>query len=178
MKLPLYFVAIAIAGQALCQSVTPAPDTSDLPQIAVGVGPSWNRGDAHATSVNVSIGIRLGDTPGYSWSEISTPVARVPAGADPLPSTITTGGAYRIAKSASGAVSIWGIGQAGFNASAASFSLALTGSAAVSFRIPKTKDLYLFLYGKLAKPQRGTDGALVGGILQPGFNLEYGFGGK
>jgi hypothetical protein len=163
-----------MAVPALAQS-PPAPETT-MPQIAVGVGPSWTRGDAHAISADVAIAIRIGSTAGYSWSEISTPVAKVPTGTGPLPSTITTGGAYRIAQSATGAVSLWGIGQAGFTASSDSYSLALSGSAALSLRVPKTKNLFLFPYAKLAKPQRGTNGALVGGTLQPGIFLTYGFG--
>jgi len=168
------FAAVALLGQA-----APVPATnSDLPSIAVGTGTSWNRGDAHATSANVSIAIRLGGSSAYSWSEISTPIAKVPVGSQPLASTVTTGVAYRVAASSSGRVSLMAIGQTGFNSTPTSYSLALTGSAGIAIRLSKTGNFYLMPYARLAKPQRGTDGSLVGGILQPGITLQFGLGAR
>lgn len=153
-------------------------EPSTLPAITVGIGPSWTRGELHVASADVDVAVRLANTNAYSWSTLSTPVASVPAGAPPLASTITTGVAYIPARSLNGGVSLVTIGQGGINSvqPTGSTSLAVTGSVGVAIRLAKS-NLYLMPYLKASKPQKGTDGALVSAIMQPGIMLIYGFGG-
>jgi hypothetical protein len=173
-------LALAASAQAPPAAVEPINVNTDaLPAMTVGIGPSWTRGDVHAASADVDVAFRLGNTNAYSWSTISTPVATVPAGSQPLASTVTTGAGYVIAQSAGGAVSFVAIGQAGINQvqATSTTSLAVTGSAALALRLGKT-NLYVMPYMKASNPQKGTDGALVSAILQPGIMLVYGFGRK
>lgn len=168
-------ILVAFASAALASAQTAPPDET-LPQITVGVGPSWTRGDVHTASADVDIAVRLGSTNAYSWSTLSTPIARVPAGAPALASTVTTGAAYIIARSASGRISLLAIAQAGINSTPSSASLAVTGSAGMPIRLWRS-NLYLMPYLKASKPERGTDGNLISAIVQPGVMLVYGFGG-
>lgn len=182
MKLILLLL-LAIASAFAQSGPTPAADPTldpTLPQITVGVGPSWTRGDVHAASADVDIAVKLGGSNAYSWSTISTPVAKVPAGSPPLASTITTGAAYVVARSTDGRVSLLVIGQGGLNSIPATGanSFAVTGSAGLPIRIKKKGGLYFMPYAKASKPTRGTDGALVSTVLQFGGMLIYGFGGK
>jgi len=169
-------LSLLLACSAWAQATT--TDTT-LPSMTVGIGPSWTRGDIHAASADVDVALRLGSSNVFSWSTVSTPVATVPKGAQPLASTITTGFAYVAARSTSGSVSLLTIVQAGFNSVQATgtTSPAFTGSAGLAIRMGRT-NLYVMPYMKASNPQRGTDGALVSATLQPGFMLIYGFGGK
>ncbi len=169
----LFFSASALFAQ------TPGVDPAALPQITVGAGPSWTRGSAYATSADIDVAFRLGSSNIYSWSTISTPVAKVPVGSPALASTITTGLAYVAARSASGGVSLVTIAQGGVNSVQPSgpVSAAFTGSVGLAVRLGKS-NLYLMPYVRASNPQRGSDGALISAILQPGAMLLFGFGGK
>lgn len=157
---------------------TPNVDPANLPQITVGVGPSWTRGAAQSASADIDVAIRLGQSNIYSWSTVSTPVAKVPAGAPPLASTIATGLAYIAARNPTGSIALVTIAQGGISSAQPSgpVSPAFTGSVGVAFRIGK-RDLYVMPYARASNPQRGTDGALISTVLQPGVMLIYGFGG-
>ncbi len=174
--LPLLFLAMSASAQTPAVGVA---TSSELPQITVGVGPSWTRGDVHAISADVDVAVKLGSTNVYSWSTISTPVATVAKGSPPLASTITSGVAYIAARSSGGGVSLVTIAQGGFTAVQATQSIqpAFTGSVGLALRFGRS-NLYLMPYVRASNPQRGTDGALVSAILQPGMMLIYGFGGK
>lgn len=172
-----FLLFFALTAFALVAQDQAAAGAAPLPQITVGIGPSWTRGDVHAASANVNVAVRLGSTSAFSWSTISTPVATVPAGAAPLASTFTTGLGYVAARSPSGSVSLLTLVQTGLNQvqSTGSTSLAITGSAGLAVRIRKT-NLYLMPYIRASKPEKGTDGSLVSAIMQPGLMLIYGFG--
>ena len=158
----IFVLSAAAFGQ------TPNVDPAALPQITVGAGPSWTRGAAYASSADIDVAFRLGSSNVYSWSTVSTPVAKVPAGAPALASTITTGLAYVAARSASGAVSLVTIAQGGVNSVQPSgpVTAAFTGSVGLAFRLGKGP-MYLMPYVRASNPT----------ILQPGAMLVYGFGG-
>lgn len=176
----LLLAAGLVSGQTLA---TPPPTTVNsaaLPSLTIGVGPSWTRGSAYAANADVDIAIRVGTSNWYSWSTVSTPITAAPAGGilpgTPLVSTITTGGAWVAAQSASGAVSLITIVQAGLSASATA-SVAFTGSVGVAFRVGK-KPIYVMPYAKASNASAGTNGAFASAVLQPGVMILYGFGGK
>lgn|GEM_PF-4758905 len=177
----LLLALVALLFLSAFASMASAQTTSDppLPDITIGIGPSWRRGDAHAISADVNLAERLGTSNIFHWSTLSTPVARVAAGSPALPSTITTGLAYVIAGSANGALSVLLIGQGGRDQlPTGATSLALTGSIGVPIRIPHTKNLYFMPYVRASKPTAGVDGALVSTIVQPAFMLIYGLNRK
>src|SRR5690348_5022419 len=99
-------VLLFVGGAIFAQQTPPNVNPEALPQITIGTGPSWSRGDVHAASADINIAVRLGSTPVFSWSTVSTPIANVPAGSPPLASTVTTGLAYVVARSNSGRVSL------------------------------------------------------------------------
>ncbi len=167
--LPLLLLAMSASAQV---------PTADLPAITVGAGPSWTRGSAYATSADIDVAFRLGSSNAYSWSTISTPVAKVPAGASALASTVTTGLAYIAARSAGGGVSLVTIVQGGVNSVQPSgpVSPAFTGSVGLAVRLGHS-NLYLMPYVRASNPQRGIDGALISAILQPGVLFVFGFSG-
>lgn len=165
-----------VSGQTLATPPPTTVNTASLPSLTIGGGPSWTRGSAYAANADVDIAIRVGTSNWYSWSTVSTPVTAQPVGVTPLVSTITTGAAWVAAQSASGAVSLITIVQAGLSASATA-SLAFTGSVGVAFRVGK-KPIYIMPYAKASNASTGTNGAFASAVLQPGVMILYGFGGK
>lgn len=182
MKTLVILVSSLLLGTGLvpAQTVVTPPlatvNAAALPSLTIGVGPSWTRGSAYAANADVDIAVRVGTSNWYSWSTISTPITAVPVGGAPILSTITTGGAWVAAQSASGAVSLITIVQAGLSASATA-SLAFTGSVGVAFRMGK-KPIYVMPYAKASNASVGTSGALATAVFQPGVMILYGFGGK
>jgi hypothetical protein len=168
-------LVLAFATAALAQT-PPAASISTLPSILVGGGTSWTRGQAYPYSAVIHFAMRVGTSNWYSWSEISTPVASVPAGAAPLPSTLTTGGAWVAAQSAGGRISLVVIGTVGMSAASASTPTgpAFTGSFGIPIRLHKDGNVYLMLYFKAAGATAGgANGAAATFTLQPGISLLY-----
>lgn len=180
MKRIALFLAIAcIAGAQTAPVATAA--VSNLPAYTIGAGPSWTRGASTPYSVDTVLGVHIGQTQWYSWTNVSTPFT-IPAipGAPPTASSITTGGAWIPAQSPTGAVSLIVIVQAGFSMVQATSSAApaFTGSAGVAFRLGKSH-VYLMPYAKASNASTSaTSGALATAVFQPGLQVMYGFGGK
>src|ERR1017187_1903114 len=82
IQIKTLFVAVAMAGSAFAQSG---------PTLLAISGASWLRGAPYPVNNSTSIGIELGASSFYSWSEVVTPIARNPGSTAPLPSTITSG---------------------------------------------------------------------------------------
>jgi hypothetical protein len=154
-------------------------NSSALPSITIGAGPSWTRGASNSAAADVNVAYHIGTGNWYSWSTVSTPVAAVPSGGPPLVSTITTGGAWVAAQSPTGCVSLITIVQAGFSTVQATSTTApaFTGSIGVAFRLGK-KPIYIMPYAKASNTATGTSGALATAVFQPGLMVMYGFGGK
>jgi hypothetical protein len=186
--------ALAFAAGAQTAAATPAvtsnpPATTpsavgaaNLPSYTIGAGPSWTRGGSSPYSVDTTIGVHIGQTQWYSWTNISTPFTLpVVPGAPPAASTITTGGAWIPVQSRNGAVSLVFIVQAGFTMTQATSTAApaFSGAAAVAIRLLKKTPLYLMPYAKTANASTSvTSGALATAVFQPGVQVMYGFGGK
>jgi hypothetical protein len=81
------------------------------------------------------------------------------------------------AQSPTGSISLVLIVQAGFSATATNVAPSFSGNVAVPIRLGKTH-AYLMPYVKAGNPTFGTNGAAATAILQPGFMILYGFGGK
>jgi hypothetical protein len=191
MKRILAAIACSISafGQATVPA-TPSIAIASLPAYTVGAGPSWTRGGATPFAFDTTIGIHIGQTQWYSWTDISTPIATpCVAGVTltcplntglPVPSTITTGGAWIPIQSATGSVSLVFIIQAGFSTIEATSTVSptFTGSFAIPIRIRKSH-VYIMPYVKLSSASTSaTSGAVATGVLQPGVQAVYGFGGK
>lgn len=155
---------------AVCAS---AQAVSNLPQYALGAGPSWTRGGSSPYAADLMVGIRVAQTQFYSWTDVATPFRIPPApGAAPVTSTITTGIAYVATQTKSGAATLLFLGQAGVTAvqaTSTSASLAFSGSVAAAFRLGK-KPVYLMPYAKAASVGTGN-----GVMFQPGLQVVYGF---
>jgi hypothetical protein len=166
-----------LATSVASYAQTPNVDPSQLPQITVGAGPSWTRGAAYAASADINVAVRFGSSNIFSWSTISTPVAKVPVGSPALASTITTGLAYVAAQTANGRASLITIAQGGVNSVQPSgpVSAAFTGSVGLAVKLGR--GMYLMPYIRASNPQRGVDGALISTVVQPGVMLMMGFSG-
>jgi hypothetical protein len=178
MKLLALF-AFALSAFAQTAVTTPVA-VSSLPAYVVGAGPSWTRGGSSPYSFDTTVGVHLGQGQWYSWTDISTPVAPPVVGAPPVASSLTTGGAWVAVQSPTGSVSLIFIVQAGFSSLQASSTIApaFSGSFGVSFKLGKTH-AYLMPYVKISNATTAnTNGSVLTGVLQPGFQVQYGFGGK
>lgn len=172
-------LALTFGLSAQSSNVAPAVATSSLPSYTFGAGPSWTRGGSSPYSFDTMVGIHVGQTQWYSWTDISTPFT-LPAvpGAPPVASTITTGGAWIPVQSASGSVSLVFIVQAGFTMvqATSTASPAFTGSIGAAFRLGKSH-VYLMPYAKASNASTtSTSGALATAVFQPGVQIMYGFG--
>lgn len=154
-------ILIALVLASAGASAQQAP----LPSYAAGIGASWARGAQHPMNIDTTVGLQLGSTNWYSWTTISTPVARTRAGGTPAPATISTGGAFIGARSASGSVSLLLTVQGGFASGATATVPTFSGNMGVAFRLGKS-NLYLIPYMKAESTT----------VIQPGFLLMYGFG--
>jgi hypothetical protein len=179
---------IVLAAAALCafgQAVTVTTPTSTvnaaaLPSYTIGAGSSWTRGGTSPASFDTTFAIHVGQGQWYSWTDVSTPIKTTAPGAQPVASTITTGGGWIPAQSASGSVSLIVIVQAGFSTLQANSTVApaFTGSVGVAFRLGKSH-VYLMPYAKASNATTSTtSGALATAVFQPGVQVLYGFGGK
>lgn len=176
----IYAVASIFSAVLWCQTV-PAPTVAaQLPSTAVGAGTSWQRGATYPASGDFTFAQRIGASNWYSWTTGSTPVATVPKGSAPLATTFTTGGAWIAAQSTSGFVALLTIVQVGFSTVQATSTTApvFSGSLALAIRPWASKRVWIVPYARIANPAAGTGGALASGILQPGLQVVYGFGGK
>ena len=182
MTKQLFVITALFTLLALCafgQTATaPAPlstvQTAALPDITFGAGVNWNRGAVYPLVENTNLALHIKNTNWYSWTTVGTPVAPAPAGAAPLPSTISTGGAYIAAQSASGSVALVLILQGGLAATALATTGTFTGNLGVAFRIKKS-NVFLMPFAGGSSSQGGNIGQFV---LQPGVMVLYGFGGK
>ena len=163
-------------GDSAGNVVTPP---TPLPDYAVGVGVSWNRGASYPLSVDTNIAVHLGTSNWYSWTTISTPVAATATG-QPIPSTITTGGTYVAARSASGSVSLLLNFQGGFaTVQPSGISPSFAGDIGMAIKPWTTRNLYILPYAKVQNASVGSStGAFATAVFQPGILLFYGFGGK
>jgi len=169
-KLTLPF---ALALSAFGQTV----DT--LPAHLIGFGPTWNRGANNPYSADLNFAVRVGTTKFYSYTSVATPISFQIAG-QPVASSITTGGAYVAVQSASGAVSLVFIAQAGFSSLQQTSTIApqFSGSVGVDFRIGKSP-VHVMPFAKAANASTSaTSGALATAVLQPGIQVLFSFGGK
>jgi hypothetical protein len=161
----------------LAMSVAAAAQTAPaLPDLTVGVGPSWMRGAAYPLSIDTDVAIHLAGN-WYSWTTVRTPAAPTPTNGMPVASTITTGGAYVAARSSTGAVSLVLIVETGFSTSQATSNVtpAFNGDIGVAFRLGKS-NTYLMPYAKAANAAlTSTGGGLATAVFQPGIMLLYGF---
>ena len=179
-----------MASVAFGQTPAPSVATSSLPAYTIGAGPSWTRGGTTPFALDTTVGIHIGQTQWYSWTNVSTPITTPcvstatvpcpPSSALPVASSITTGGAWVPIQNATGSVSLLFIIQAGFSSIQATSTVApaFTGSFGVAFRI-KTSHVYVMPYVKLSNASTSaTSGALATAVVQPGMQVVYGFGGK
>jgi hypothetical protein len=161
-------------------AVTPAPAVSrTLPSKLVGCGVSWNRGASYPLTMDCQYAMHIGSGNWYSWSSIDTPIATQPAGAPPLLSTLTTGGAYVLGQSASGRIGVVAIVQMGFSIAQTTSTAApaFTGTAGIPFRPLKSQpNLYIMPYVKAASASTSTNSSgLATAVLQPGITMMYAF---
>lgn len=183
MQLSRLFPVLALLiliGHAIGQTPVPATVSDTLPSMLFGGGTSWNRGNSYPYAANNHIAIRIGSSSWYSWTEVATPVATVAPGSSPLPSTLTTGGAWVAAQNSTGSVSLVNIVQAGFSTVQATSTTApaFTCSFGVAIRLGKT-NIFAFPYIKAGNAATGgSNGALATFIVQPGISILYGFGKK
>jgi hypothetical protein len=186
----LFVCSIAAFGQTAATPATPSVAIASLPAYTIGAGPSWTRGGTTPYALDVTVGVHVGQSQWYSWTDISTPIVTPcvstlavicpPSNALPVPSTITTGGAWVPVQSASGSVSLLFIIQAGFSNIVATSTIApaFSGSFGVAFRLGASH-VYILPYVKLSNASTSaTSGALATAVLQPSVQIVFGFGGK
>lgn len=177
--LSVIILLCALAFAAGAQIATPVA-VSNLPAYTVGVGPAWTRGNASPYSVDVTVGVHIGQSQWYSWTDINTPVATSSTNSLPVASAITTGGAWVAYQSPTGAVSLIFIVQAGFSTPEATSTMApsFSGSLCLAARIGKTH-LYAMPCATAANATTSsTSGSLATAVFQPRLQLLYTFGGK
>lgn len=170
------------------QVLTPVPTTnttvnsSNLPSVTIGFGPSWSRGSSYPLEGDINLGLHIGSSNWYSWSTMSTPIATKPLTSNtPLASTITTGGAWVAAQSKDNKFSIILIMQIGFTSVQATSTTApsFNGSFGVGWKVWKDKSFYLIPYFKASNPVLNSNGTNVTSfVAQPGVMGVWGFGGK
>jgi hypothetical protein len=137
------------------------------------------RGAAYPLSLDTNLAFHLAGN-WYSWTTVSTPVVPTPANGVPVPSTISTGGAYVAAQSSTGSVSLVLIVEAGFFTSQATSNVtpAFTGNIGVAFRLGKS-NTYIMPYARAANAAVSSAGSsLATAVFQPGIMFLYGFKGK
>lgn len=174
----LLISAALLAYPAWAQTPTAAA-SAPIPGLTVGVGPSWMRGAAYPLSLDTNIAFHLTGN-WYSWTTVSTPVAPTPANGVPVPSTISTGGAFVAAQSGTGSVSLVLIVETGFSTSQATSNVspAFSGNIGVAFRLGKS-DTYIMPYARTTNAAVSSTGSsLATAVLQPGIMFLFGFKGK
>ena len=183
MRIILAFTfALALVAQTTSTPVsvpTPTVNVAALPSITAGAGTSWNRGNAYPYTVDNTIALHIGSSQWYSWTEIQRPVTTTQAGAQPLPSSLTTGGAWIAAQTPTGSMFLTVIVQAGFTTTQATSTTApaFSGSFGIGFH-PWKKPIYLLAYVKGANAVAASGNSLATFTAQPGFQVMYGFGAK
>jgi hypothetical protein len=170
-------VAVPVTTTAVA---TTTVNTAGLPSYTFGSGVSWTRGGTTPYSLDTTFAIHIGQGQWYSWTAVTTPLAKSVPGAPPVPSTITTGGAWIPAQSPTGSLSLVLIVQGGFSNVVATSTIApaFTGSVGLAIRVKKTH-WYIMPYAKAANASSATSsGSLATAVFQPGVQVLYGFGGK
>ena len=179
----LTLFTIALSAQTTTTTrltaATPAVDVATLPAYTLGGGVTWTRGGNSTFAADMTIGMHIGKSQWYWYSDIVTPMSSAPANAAPATSSITTGGLYLPFCSASQSVCFGVIGQGGFSNVTASSTVApaLSGSLALFIHLYKT--VWLTPYAKASNASTSpTSGALATAVFQPGVQLTLAFGGK
>ena len=174
----LLVTAALLAYAARAQTVTPAV-SPPLPGLTVGAGPSWMRGAAYPLSLDTNLAFHLMGN-WYSWTTVRTPVVPTPSNGVPVPSTISTGGAYVAAQSKTGSVSLVLIVETGFSTTQATSNVtpAFSGNIGVAFRLGQS-NTYIMPYARAANAAVNSSGSsLATAVFQPGVMFLYGFKGK
>ena len=172
-------LALCLCLMAPAQTVTPASTTTPAapligPSMLVSEGVQWQRGATYPLVNQTSFAKQISGTSWYSWTTVTTPFTSSPAGSPPVASSLSTGGAYVVTQSASGAVSLVTIVQAGFANTPTATSAVFTGNVGVAIIPFKAyPNLAIFPY---CAGQGATGGSMTSFVLQPGISIMYGFG--
>jgi len=173
----MFLVATAIMAQTTTtQATTPAPAAVPPvigPSMLIAEGVQWQRGAAYPLVNQTTFAVQLKGTSWYSYTSVATPFARSVAGAPPITSSLSTGGAYVAAQNASGSVSLVTILQAGFATTNTATAAVFTGNVGVALKPWKNRSIQIFPY---CAGQSATGGSLASFVLQPGISIMYGFG--
>ena len=161
------------------QVLSPSPPPPNLPPYVLGAGASWERGSTSQLAVDITLAVLLKGTSFFWWSDIATPLAKGING-QPVPSTITTGGAW-VATSNS-RIALVVIIMGGFSIAAPAQSSAVGSTVAPAFSgsigvpIKITGNWAVMPYIKaLATSATSTTPAGVSTVIQPGLQVQYNF---
>jgi hypothetical protein len=169
----LHSIIFMLAFAALCafgQNVT-AP----MPNAMFGSGMSWLRGEQYPLNNETTFEKQLGSSNWFASADVVTPFVKAPAGAPPIPSTITAGADYAVACSSSKSVcllltALGGVAAANGGAGAAP---AFTGALKIWFRIGP---VYIVPQAKVSNAAYSpTSGALATAVFSPALQVMYGF---
>lgn len=169
--------------------VTPATPAAPLigPSMLVSEGVQWQRGATYPLVDQTSFAKQISGTSWYSWTTVTTPFTSAAAGSPPVASSLSTGGAYVAAQSATGSVSLVMIAQAGFASTGATTTASNVGVATTSttsavftgnvgVAIVPFKSHPNFAIFPYCAGQGAVGGSMTSFILQPGISVMYGFG--
>jgi hypothetical protein len=153
-------------------------DVSALPAYTLGTGATWTRGGSSAFGSDMTVGMHVGKSQWYWYSDIFTPVTSG-GNAAPATSSITTGGLYLPFCTARLSFCFGIIGQGGFSSVTASSTVAPALSGSFALFIHLYKGVWLMPYAKASNASTSpTSGALATAVFQPGVQLLVAFGGN
>jgi hypothetical protein len=185
MKFPFLFAfSLSLYGQTFGQSAPLPPDPStiqgsSLPRLVMGIGIADQRGAAYPYVLDITAALHIGNTSFYSWSDCSTPWRRAPRGQPPTSSIFTTGGAWIPAQSKDGRIKPIVIIQAGVTAVQANSTIEPAISGALGLLIGLGSGFHVMPYFRVANQTIATGSSTTTtGVLQPGIQILYSFGGK
>ena len=174
-----FLLSILCACCLHAQVLSPSPPPSNLPPYVLGAGISWDRGANSQLAADITLAVLLKGTSFYWWSDISTPLAKGMNG-QPVPSTITTGGAW-VATSNS-RIALVVIIMGGFSiatsqspsAGISTVAPAFSGSIGVPIKIAGNWAVMPYIKA-LATSATSTTAAGVSTVIQPGVQVQYNF---
>jgi hypothetical protein len=174
--------AIVLCAQTAVTSpapVTPAVNIATLPAYTLGTGVTWTRGGTSTFAADMTIGMHVGKSQWYWYSDIVTPISSAPGNTVPATSSITTGGLYLPFCTASQSFCFGVIGQGGFSSVSASSTVAPALSGSLALFIHLYKGVWITPYAKASNASTSpTSGALATAVFQPGVQLTFAFGGS
>ena len=174
MKTAALILATALCLCAQTTAAPPAATIQNLPTTLVGLGGEWNRyalGTARFDA-DVSAAFQIGKTNWYSYTTISTPLEKTPAGQSPSTSSVRSGFFYVINCNSTASVCMIALGQAGINVGSGTTATAsITGGMGVPFRIGKS-NIYITPLLRFEPPVSNSGVDVV-----PEIWVSYGFGG-